>query len=149
MFLAPVLLYYIDMKTLNVTFTRKPQFTPADLSERQLSRIEWAVKASFLQNIAQYQAGKMDLVSGRDAARFCFDENYCYPMVEGIDWATEKARKTELHQRRWNWLDKASARKYFSTCYNYLLSIAKRNGEVIEPERHGKAFYAERYYGYN
>lgn len=141
------------MKTLTVKFTRKPQFTPANLTERELSRIEWLVKAHFLRSAQGWNEHNLDIFGGQDAVKDItskwFAPIWRHEIGQGCDGEIVKARKAR-HDARVSWLaNSPNAQRYYSTCWNYLLAIAKRNGEVIEPERHSRAYYGERYSGYN
>jgi hypothetical protein len=146
------------MKTLKVQFTRKPQFTPASLAERELSRIEWLVKAFFLRCYADGKGGRWEiggypLETGKEAAKSMtskwFSPMWSFEAGLGRDGEFIDARKAR-HDQRIAWLaNNPDAMKYFSTCWNYLLAVAKRNGEVSEPDHNqrGKYAMAAGYYG--
>jgi hypothetical protein len=148
------------MKTLAVKFTRTPKYTPASLSERQLSRIEWLVKATFAREC------QPDLVTGEISpdwyseiasgkAMLARRLNKWFSPFWG--WEHEAgmregdcidARK-ERHNRRMAWLsgDK-DAQKYFVSCWNYLFACALNNGDVKEPRRMSNREYFELRNGY-
>jgi hypothetical protein len=135
------------MKTTTVRFTRNPQFTPASLSSRELSRIEWIVKAYFLRTYRPDAAVQCDPMRGDEALKDLSNwlPTWRWEVATGPDYG----RRTR-HQARLGWLlNSPDARKYFTSCWNYLLAIARRNGEVADNAKYTKAFYAERSYGYN
>jgi hypothetical protein len=144
------------MKTLTVKFTRKSEFTPASLGARQLSRIEWLVKAFFLRSYGDGNGGQpwgCPLESGKEAAKSMtskwFSPMWSFEAGLGRDGEFCAARKAR-HDQRVAWLSKnPDALRYFAICWNYLLAIAKRNGEVSEPDRNqrGKYAMAAGYYG--
>jgi hypothetical protein len=137
------------MKTTSIKFTRNPQFTPTSLTVRQLSRIEWIVKALFERNYRNINGKKSDfpLRSGKEAA-FDMTKNWFAPA-----WASDPdgGRNCQMvperkanHDRRIAWLsNNPDAMRYFANCWNYLMAIAKRNGEVEEPTRYSRREWAE------
>jgi hypothetical protein len=144
------------MKTTSVKFTRNPQFTPASLSVRELARIEWAVKALFERSYRDGEGGKnwgFPLLSGKEAAASMtskwFSPAWASDPDGGCNCQEVPARKAR-HDHAWAWLaNNPNGMKYFSSCWNYLMAIAKHNGEVTEPTIHSRAYYAERINGYN
>jgi hypothetical protein len=143
------------MKTLAVKFTRNPQYTPASLTERQLSRIEWLVKAKFEREVFCVNEHGWDMTwSGKDAVKdmttkwfvpmWSFDRkpHPQYGTVE--DWDAVEQRKAR-HDQRIAWLtNNKDAQQYFSNCWNYLVACAKRNGDLKVQEQHSRQWYAER-----
>lgn len=115
------------MKVLTVAFTRNPKFTPASLTDKQLARIELVVKCAFSRHLAKVNNGMEEVTSGREQAEYLSKKYY--------------------HNSLYKWLTGDSA-KYFSSCWNYLLAIAKNNREIVI-EEHNRAYYAERRNGYN
>jgi hypothetical protein len=139
------------MKTTSVKFTRNPQFTPASLSARELSRIEWIVKALFERNYRPIPGEKVNdfpLCSGKEAAldmtKKWFAPAWAVDPDGGRNCECVEGRKAR-HDARISWLaNSPDGMKYFSSCWNYLVTIAKRNGEVQEPTRYSRAYYAEK-----
>lgn len=138
------------MKTTQITFTRNPKFTPSSLSARQLGRIEWLVKAYFSRSYSPAPNGiTCDPMRGDEALKDL--KNWMpvwrWEVEQGIHSNPERPVR---HQARLSWLLKnADAVKYFTSCWNYLLAIALRNGEIKHVEKHTRAWYGERSYGYN
>lgn len=141
------------MKCLTVKFTRNPKYTPASLSEHQLSRIEWLVKAFLERDLARHELTGWDVdLYGKQALDhmtknwftplWSFDRkpHPVYGSVE--DYSKVEARKAD-HDKRWAWLLEPDASRYFVNCYNYLIAVAKNHGEVKEPARCGRAEWAQ------
>lgn len=134
------------MKTLNVKFNRNPKFTSVNLNERTLSRIEWLVKAHFLRWYGGSIGVEAEVMYGNDAvADMCekwFAPYWSWEYRAGLsEFVCIPARKAR-HDKRIAWLaNNPDARKYYSACWNYLIAIAKRNGEVIE-ERQSRGQWA-------
>lgn len=140
------------MKTLSVKFTRNPKYTPASLTNHQLSRIEALVKALFASRVlggeaeSPKEALKNFKAYNSQVWSFDFIEHPVYGKTED---ASQPARRTANHLRRWNWLyNGKDANKYFCNCWNYLLTVALRNGETSEPEKLSKSQYAQIYGSY-
>jgi hypothetical protein len=144
------------MKTTAVQFTRNPKFTPTSLTARQLGRIEWLVRAFFERSYRDGDGGKpwgCYLRSGKEAVKDMtsnwFTPAWAIDSDGGRNCAEVPARKTR-HDSRISWLSSnADACKYFSSCWNYLMAIAKSKKEVTEPETHGAAYYGQIRNGYN
>lgn len=137
------------MKTTTVSFTRNPKFTPASLTARELSRIEWLVKALFERNYRPDAGAQCDPMRGDEALKDLANwmPVWGWEVAQGIH--SDPSRKVR-HQARLAWLlNSPAARQYFTSCWNYLLAVARRNGEVADNTKYTKAFYAERSYGYN
>ena len=135
------------MKTVAITFTRNPKFTPASLTERELSRIEWIVKADFLRLYRADAAISCDAMRGDEALKDLANwlPTWGWEVCTGPDHG-RRAR----HQARLAWLlNNPAARAYFTSCWNYLLAVARRNGEVADNTKYTRAFYGERANGYN
>jgi hypothetical protein len=140
------------MKTLTVKFARNPKYTPASLTNHQLSRIEALVKALFANRVlggeaeSPKEALKNFKAYGAKVWAFDIIKHSAYGMVQDL---SQQERRKNNHIRRWNWLyTNKDATKYFSNCWNYLLTVALRNNETSEPENLGKSKYAQIYGSY-
>jgi len=140
------------MKTLDVKFTRNPKFTPVNLTDRQMSRIEWLVKATFARHLPRYVMGDWEIHSGKDALASLttkwFAPYWMFEHISGIPEDKIVPQRKIAHDHVMLWLTGDCA-KYFVSCWNYLLAVARNNGELHNAERHSRAYYAEKYSGYN
>lgn len=111
--------------TLSKKFTRDAKFTPAELSAEQLDQVERIVKASISQRSLFSHVEKM--TSPDDEPVFWLTRRMnpveAAPFWGGVDYTAE----VELLKTR------EDARRYFKMCWNYLVAIAWRNGEFLQP----------------
>jgi hypothetical protein len=137
------------MKTTQVKFTRNPQYTPVSLSPRLLSRIERLCKAAFDRCYRDGKGGDagFPLISGKEAVadrtNKWFSPAWATDPDGGRNCQEVPARK-ERHSHMMLWLStNPDAQRYYSNCWNYLMAVAKRNGEVTEPTRYSRQAWAE------
>lgn len=132
------------LTTLSAKFTRNPKFTPASLDERTLSRIEWLVKALFKREAGdggefdmefwpEFSSGKRML--SRETKRW-FSPFWGWEHKAGLSEITCINARKARHDKRIAWLsNNKDACQYFVNCWNYLVTIAVRRGEIKEPSR--------------
>jgi hypothetical protein len=142
------------MKALDVKFTRNPKYTPAGLTEFQLTRVEWLVKATFSRHLPRYQAGDWDIHSGKDAlasqTKKWFAPYWKSEHDAGVRESEILPQRKDNHDKTMQWMTgNPDCQKYFISCWNYLLAVARNNGEIKDAEKHNRSYYAEQYSGYN
>ena len=120
-------------KTLKVKFPRNPQYTPATLSEDELTRIERLVKVCFGRT-------HKDPITNNGYDRYQYNEAFSHLVF----WINPKSKNVRF--RNAQILKNVDAQEYFENCYKYLLAVGRRNGELEEyRETSGKYAMAEGY----
>ena len=131
-----------------VKFTRNPQFTPASLTPRLLSRVERLVSATFERNLRHYKTGDWDFIwSGKEELAYrttkWFAPFWKWEHDAGLSEHDCIIAREKRHANTMRWLSNSpDAKKYFISCYNYLVAIARNTGEV-KVERLSRAQYAQ------
>jgi hypothetical protein len=111
--------------TLSAKFTRKAEYTPGTLTTDELDRVERMVKAAIAQREVFSRVEKMATLDADPLwwITHSMKPSEAAPFWSGVDYTAE----VELLKSR------EDARKYFKMCWNYLVAIAWRKGEFLEP----------------
>jgi len=133
--------------TLSAKFTRKPEYTPSALSAKELDQVERMVKASIAERevfshvekmTGEYDAPLWDIIKDRPA----YEEpaEYTGDNAELAAFLNEQKARRAAEAQFTPYADEiellksnADARRYFKMCWNYMIAIAWRKGEFLEP----------------
>lgn len=113
-------------ETLKARFTRKPEYTPRSLTSAELDMIERMVKATVGQRDVFDHVEKM---SGTEEEPLFWITHRMEPAAAAPHWGgIDYTAEVELLKSR------EDARRYFEMCWNYLVAIAWRKGEFLQPQ---------------
>lgn len=145
-------MYNVYMLSYECTFSRNPKYTPA-LSGTVLARIELIARLGFkrwLLGLDPRTILDTDVIDGKYALKHLVLQRYIGQMRMTETYTREtRERKAHLALSIYNWIRvNSDACKYYTSCWNYMLAIARSNSEIVI-EHHGAAWYAERSSGYN
>lgn len=118
----------LPVETLKAKFTRKAEYTPSTLTTGELDQVERLVKAAIAQRSLFAHVEKMVSSDGSDGTGpMGFILRDMNPVEAAPYWGSDYSAEVSLLRER------DDARRYFKMCWNYMVAIAWRKGEFLEP----------------
>lgn len=131
----------LPVETLKAKFTRKAEYTASTLTADELDQVERMVKAAIAQRSVFDHVEKM---TAPDDNPLWWITHSMNPTLAASYWGdVDYTAEVELLKTR------EDARRYFKMCWNYLVAIAWRKGEFLEPRNPNNRTWAmaSGYYG--